>query len=94
MCYIGTACSIACMSNWLFAFLVTKFFTSLVSAIYIYNTFWLFTLFSILGTFFVIAIIPETKGKTMDEIQELLGAGNDLTPTRHTNSLDSKELKY
>lgn len=91
----GTACSIACMANWLFAFFVTKFFSSLVSAIHIYNTFWLFTLFSVLGTFFVLFIVPETKGKTMDEIQEILGAGNDFTPTTmHVNTpLDTKE-KY
>ncbi|XP_060879988.1 facilitated trehalose transporter Tret1-like [Metopolophium dirhodum] len=87
----GTACSVACMANWFFAFIVTKFFSSLVSAIHIYNTFWLFTLFSILGTFFVICIVPETKGKTMDEIQEMLGAGSDLTPPTHANaSIDTK----
>lgn len=79
------------MANWAFAFLVTKFFSSLVAVIQIYGTFWLFTVFSIIGTFFVIFIIPETKGKTMDEIQELLGAGSDLTPPTHAQSLNSKE---
>lgn len=89
----GTACSISCMANWLFAFFVTKFFSSLVSVIHIYNTFWLFTLFSVLGTFFVIFVVPETKGKSMDEIQEMLGAGNDLTPTSRVNHtpIDTKE---
>uniref|UniRef100_A0A2H8TYL1 Facilitated trehalose transporter Tret1 n=1 Tax=Melanaphis sacchari TaxID=742174 RepID=A0A2H8TYL1_9HEMI len=87
----GTACSVACMANWFFAFIVTKFFSSLVSAIHIYNTFWLFTFFCVLGTFFVIFVVPETKGKTMDEIQEILGAGNDLTPPTHANvSIDTK----
>jgi len=82
------------MANWLFAFFVTKFFSSLVSAIHIYNTFWLFTLFSVLGTVFVVTIVPETKGKTMDEIQEILGAGSDLTPPTHASaSMDTKE-KY
>lgn len=71
------------MANWLFAFFVTKFFSSLVAAIHIYNTFWLFTLFCVLGTFFVLVIVPETKGKTIDEIQEMLGAGSDLTPPTH-----------
>lgn len=91
----GAACSIACMSNWLFAFFVTKFFSSLVSTIHIYNTFWLFTLFSVLGTFFVVFVVPETKGKTMDEIQEILGAGTDLSPPTHANNvtIDTKE-KY
>lgn len=74
---IGIASSIVCMTNWFFAFLVTKFFTLLVSTIQVYNTFWLFSIFSVLGTFFVIFIVPETKGKSMEEIQELLGANNE-----------------
>lgn len=64
------------MSNWFFVFLVIKFFTSLVSFIEIYNTFWLFTIFSGLGTLFVLYVVPETKGKTLEEIQELLSAGS------------------
>jgi len=76
------------MSNWLFVFLVTKFFTLLVSAIYLYNTFWLFTLFSVLGTFFVVFIVPETKGKTMEEIQELLGADIPLLTENHDNDYE------
>lgn len=71
----GIASSIVCMFNWLFVFLVIKYFSTLVTAIHIYNTFWLFTFFSVLGTFFVLYVVPETKGKTMEEIQELLGAG-------------------
>lgn len=62
------------MSNWFFVFLVTKLFTSLVFAIHTHNTFWLFTMFSVFGTFFVLFVVPETKGKTLEEIQELLGA--------------------
>lgn len=64
----------------------------MVDAIHIYNTFWVFTMFAVLGTFFVIFIVPETKGKTMDEIQEMLGASSDLTPTTHANasSMDTK----
>lgn len=76
--FSGIACSIVCMSNWVFVFIVTKFFTSLVSVIHIYNTFWLFTLFSVVGSFFVFFIVPETKGKTIDEIQKLLGAEQRL----------------
>ncbi|XP_050430728.1 facilitated trehalose transporter Tret1-like isoform X2 [Adelges cooleyi] len=89
----GTACSVACLFNWFFAFLVTKFFSSLVATIHIYNTFWLFTLFSIFGVFFVITFVPETKGRTMDEIQEMLGASNDLSPANQANSTTTKE-KY
>ncbi|XP_001950031.1 facilitated trehalose transporter Tret1 [Acyrthosiphon pisum] len=81
----GIASSVVCMSNWLFVFLVTKFFTLMVSAIYLYNTFWLFTLFGVLGTFFVVFFVPETKGKTMEEIQELLGADHITLLTENQN---------
>ncbi|XP_025209206.1 facilitated trehalose transporter Tret1-2 homolog [Melanaphis sacchari] len=70
----GIASSIVCMANWFFVFLATKFFASLASIIYLYNTFWLYTVICVLGTFFVVFIVPETKGKTMEEIQLLLGA--------------------
>lgn len=79
------------MSNWFFAFLVTKFFITLVDAIYIYNTFWLFTLFSVLGTFFVLFIVPETKGKTLEEIQELLGADRTPLLPEYQNQIESNE---
>lgn len=90
---IGIACSIICMANWLFVFLLIYFFDLLKSVIYLYNTFWLFTLFSVLGTFFVIFIVPETKNKTIEEIQELLGAANDYTPPSSTyeNQNETKE---
>lgn len=47
-----------------------------------------------MGTFFVIFIIPETKGKTMDEIQEMLGAGSDLTPSTAVNASTEIKDKY
>jgi len=35
----------------------------------------------VLGTFFVVFIVPETKGKTMEEIQEMFGGNHHvLTP--------------
>jgi len=37
------------------------------------ETFWLFSGLSILGTIFVFFIVPETKGKSLSEIQKMLG---------------------
>lgn len=80
-CFVpGIACSIVSMSHWLFVVLIIKFFTSLVSAIQIYNTFWVFTSFSVLGTFYVLFIVPETKGKTMEEVQVMLGGSGRSLP--------------
>nr|CAD7588282.1 unnamed protein product [Timema genevievae] len=69
----GTASSIACLLNWFLSFLVTKFFSDMVTAFGIYTTFWIFSAISCLGTIFVFFIVPETKGKSLEEIQKELG---------------------
>lgn len=74
---------IAGVFNWLLAFLVTKIFASLVDALGSAGVFWLFSGFSLLGTVFVFFIVPETKGISLQEIQQLLG-GEKITPTTAT----------
>lgn len=68
----GIAGSSACLFNWLAAFLVTKFYNDMVEAIESYGTFWIFSLFSAVGIAFVYFLVPETKGKTLDQIQREL----------------------
>ncbi|XP_011158174.1 facilitated trehalose transporter Tret1 isoform X2 [Solenopsis invicta] len=68
----GVAGSSACLFNWLMAFVITKFYTDMVAAVEPYGTFWIFCLFCIIGTVFVYFLVPETKGKTLDEIQREL----------------------
>lgn len=58
--------------NWGLAFLVTKFYSSLKEAIGGDSTFYIFTGFSLLGTVFVYFIVPETKGKSLSDIQREL----------------------
>ncbi|PSN36458.1 hypothetical protein C0J52_18340 [Blattella germanica] len=69
----GVASSLACLLNWILAFLVTRFYSDLVNEIHSYSTFWIFAGISALGTVFVLIFVPETKGKSMDEIQADLG---------------------
>ncbi|KAG8243821.1 hypothetical protein J6590_038301 [Homalodisca vitripennis] len=71
----GYACSLCCMVNWLGVFLVTKFFSDINAAIGTYASFWLFTIISGIGTAFVYFLVPETKGKTVEEVQVLLSGG-------------------
>ncbi|XP_029158248.1 facilitated trehalose transporter Tret1 isoform X2 [Nylanderia fulva] len=68
----GIAGSSACLFNWLVAFIVTKFYTNMTAAIESYGTFWIFSLFCAIGVIFVYFLVPETKGKTLDEIQREL----------------------
>lgn len=60
-------------TGWLFSFLVTKFFIDLNTHLGgPGGTFWLFSGFCVFGLFFIIFIVPETKGKTFQEIQAIL----------------------
>lgn len=61
--------AIAGTTNWLLAFVITKFFTNLKDAIGNGPTFWLFMGFCVVGFVFVISFVPETKGKSFHQIQ-------------------------
>ena len=65
----GFASGAAAMTNWFLAFLVTKEFTQVEAAIHNYGTFWLFSGVCLLGVIFVAIFMPETKGKSLEEIQ-------------------------
>lgn len=41
------------------------------------GTFWLYSILCILGVFFVIAYVPETKGRDLDTIAKLFLKEND-----------------
>lgn len=70
----GTAGSSACLFNWLMAFVVTRFYGDLLVALKEYGTFWMFSAICALGIVFVIFVVRETKGKSLEQIQTELGA--------------------
>lgn len=73
----GVAGSIAGTSNWVLAFIVTKTFVNLKEAMGSGQTFWLFAGITVVGAVFVFVFVPETKGKSLNEIQdELSGKSN------------------
>lgn len=69
----GAVCSIACVANWVSCFIVTKFFSDLTKTFGTDVTFWIFTVISVIGTVFSWKGIPETKGKSFEQIQRELG---------------------
>lgn len=71
----GFAGSIAGTTNWLLAFVITKTFTNITDGIGTDGAFWLFAGLTALGVVFVFFAVPETKGKSLNEIQQHL-AGN------------------
>ncbi|CAH4035322.1 facilitated trehalose transporter Tret1-like [Pieris brassicae] len=69
----GTASGITVITNWMLVFIVTLCFPLMKNAIGIYSCFWFFAGFMIVCVFFVFFLIPETKGKTVSQIQTILG---------------------
>lgn len=59
-------------TGWLVSFLVTKFFNDLNNSLGRGGTFWLFSGFCGLALVFIIFVVPETKGRSFQEIQSLL----------------------
>lgn len=71
----GLASGLAVTLNWALVFLVTRTFTDLTAAVTIAGAFWIFGSITAVGFLFVFFKVPETKGKTLAEIQKIL-SGN------------------
>ena len=89
----GFAGSAAGTFTWALAFAVTKSFDSIQVAIGIGPTFFLLAGFSVLGTVFIYFVIPETKGKSLAEIQIMLGGGPDRELDTNTTA-SATDVKY
>ena len=63
------------------AFVVTKYYPTLEASAGTYTCFWLFSAICAGGLVFIFLLVPETKGKTLEEIQYELG-GEAPTPRR------------
>ena len=66
----GRAVSIATMTSWGCNLIVSFTFLSLLKAIGPSYTFWLYAAVGIIGFIFVWTKVPETKGKSLEEIEE------------------------
>lgn len=67
----GPAVCMTAMANWLFIFIVTKLYDPMQSSISIQGTFWFYGGCMFLAFVFVYKLVPETKGKTLEEIESL-----------------------
>jgi SP family arabinose:H+ symporter-like MFS transporter len=66
----GRAMSLAVLFIWVSCFIVSQTFPMLVDAIGNSKTFWIYALCSLTGLIFVVIMVPETKGKTLEEIEQ------------------------
>lgn len=71
----SSAMSIAVTALWAACFLLTYSFPLLNAALKASGTFWTYALICLSGLLFLAVALPETKGKTLEEIEAFLGAG-------------------
>lgn len=67
----GRAVAVATAVNWGSAFLVSQFFLTLIGAMGNALTFWLFALFCVIAWVWIYFRVPETKGLSLEQIQQL-----------------------
>ncbi|XP_029776664.1 solute carrier family 2, facilitated glucose transporter member 8 isoform X2 [Suricata suricatta] len=64
----GLATGVCVLTNWFMAFVVTKEFSSVMEVLRPYGAFWLASAFCIFSVLFTLSCVPETKGKTLEQI--------------------------
>jgi SP family arabinose:H+ symporter-like MFS transporter len=70
----GAAMSVATFSLWAACFVLTYTFPLLNHALKASGTFWLYAVICVLGFVFIKAKLPETKGKSLEQLEhELVG---------------------
>jgi SP family sugar porter-like MFS transporter len=74
----GAAMSVAVVALWVACFVLTYTFPYLNKALGASGTFWVYGGICIAGFFFVLSNLPETKGKSLEEIEnDLVGKKQD-----------------
>ncbi len=68
----GAAMAVATVSLWLACFLLTYTFPLLNNAMGASGTFWLYGIICLVGLVYIYKNLPETKGKTLEEIEKEL----------------------
>ncbi|KAI5645596.1 sugar transporter domain-containing protein [Phthorimaea operculella] len=77
-CLASGICSFMC---WLAGFVWTRFFRDVAASYGIYTAFWILAVCCFIGFVFSATLLPETKGKTFDEIQDMLNnKSNEVKP--------------
>ena len=75
----GTACSTA--TNWFFNLLVSITFLNVINLVSRAGAFLVYASFSAIGWIFLFLLLPETKGKTLEDIEDLF-KGNVIVRCR------------
>lgn len=81
----GVGNSIGSAANWIGNFIVSQFFLVLLAKFHnnVGGPFAVFAFFAVVSIFFVIYAVPETRGKTLEEIEMTMWHKEDLKETKN-----------
>lgn len=65
----GSAASLTTAFNWTCTFLVTKTFNDIIAYLGTHGAFWMFGGICFVSFFFVLFFVPETRGKSLEDIE-------------------------
>ncbi|KAH9508149.1 hypothetical protein Btru_054856 [Bulinus truncatus] len=90
----STCNSIATGCNWICNLIVSLFFLTLTETITKYGAFWLFACICFLGMLFTIIFVPETKNKSLEEVEQLFkGSKNGKDNLGYVKEIGDPETK-
>jgi len=75
----GRAMSLATVSNWLFNMIVAATFLTIIEKLGKPGTFWLYAGVAVFGIIFCFLFVPETKGRSLEDIEKHLQSGKGLS---------------
>jgi len=78
----GPAMAVCTMFNWGLNFAISYTFLTLTDSITKQGTFWLYAFFGVCAVVFFVTVVPETKDRSLEQIQADLGADADEPLTR------------
>lgn len=88
----GPAASMVTALNWSCTFIITKTFPGMIEALGPSIVFFMFSAIMVLGFIYVLLLIPETKGKMLEEIEEEL-SGRKSCPNRKISTISGLNMK-
>src|SRR5579884_3904437 len=89
----GPAMAVCTMFNWGFNFAISYTFLSLTSAISKGGTFWLYAFFAACAIVFFWTLVPETKDRTLEQIEAELGVHDADLPLSRDRSAEHEAAR-
>ncbi|XP_046341100.2 proton myo-inositol cotransporter-like [Haliotis rufescens] len=85
----STGNSLSAATNWICNLLVSMTFLTMTETLTKYGTYWLFMGVAVLALIFFIIFLPETKGKSLEDVEKLFSKPWCSCGTEHSHTINS-----